>query len=62
MNQAEWYVTLRQIASDPGLGVRVRLIAAQWLRAFAPKQTDEQWHQHWHDIDNDLGIENGNNK
>jgi hypothetical protein len=61
MTQTEWYGTLRQIASDPGLGVRVRLIAAQWLRAFAPKQTDEQWHQHLHDIENNLGIGDDNN-
>jgi hypothetical protein len=60
MTQTEWYQTLYKIAADPGLGVRVRLIAAQWLRTPAPKQTDEQWHQHLHDIDNDLVIENDN--
>ena len=44
MTRLEFYAALRGIASHPGVGVKVRLMATDWLRTPAQQISDAEWH------------------
>lgn len=54
MTRIDYMAALRGIASNPSLGINLRLIATQWLRLPSQSISDAEWHDWLLNLDTTL--------